>query len=252
MPTLEFAKLPLVEAAIRLTAARPLPLDLASAVQLHLAMKDRFSRIEDPLEVEHAPGRVGMIELQPGRLLGARYRDHAQGISVGVQPSLVSARWLQSPGGGASYPRFGSLSDALWFALERLRSVFRDVRFDVANMSYTNFVKINAATVSEFLERYFVPNVRPAIMEPNNQFHGLNISWRSAEDIDLRLVIERGEAQLTPVRSEGYKITTIAGIRFEEIDVPVEPVTRIHDRLQVLFGSILSESAKREWGHAES
>ncbi len=251
MPTLEFTKLPLVEAAIRLTAARPLPLDLASAVQLHLAMKERFPRIEDPLEAEHAPGRAAMIELQAGRLLGARYRDPAHGLSVGVQPSLVSVRWLQSPGGTVTYPRFEALSDALWFALEKLRTVFRDVRFDVANMSYTNFVHTNAATVSEFLDRYFIANVRPAIMEPTNQFHGLNISWRSAEDIDLRLVIERGEAQLT-VRSEGYKITTVAGIRFDEADRPVESVKTIHDRLQVLFESILSESAKREWGHAKS
>lgn len=251
MPTLEFTKLPLVEVAIRLTAARPLPLDLASAVQLHLEMKERFPRIEDPLEAEQAPGRAAMIELQAGRLLGARYRDHAQGFSVGVQPSLVLIRWLQSPG-RATYPRFPAFSDALWFALEKLRAVFRDVRFDVANMSYTNFVQTNAATVSEFLDRYFVPSVRPAIMEPSNQFHGLNISWRSAEDIDLRLVIERGQAQLTPVTSEGYKITTVAGIRFEEVDVPSDPVARLHDRLQILFESILSEAAKKEWGHAKS
>ncbi|MCM3881161.1 MAG: hypothetical protein ND807_13715 [Vicinamibacterales bacterium] len=171
---------------------------------------------------------------------------------MGVQPSLVSVRWIQSPGGGTPYPRFLSLSGALWFTIEKLQSVFQDVRFEVANMSYTNFVKTSAATVSQFLERYFVPIVRPAIIEPENHFHDLNISWRSADDIDLRLIIERGEAHVTPIKSEGYKITTVAGIRFSEIAVPVAPVTKIHDKLQALFDSILSDSAKTEWGYAQS
>jgi uncharacterized protein (TIGR04255 family) len=251
MPSLEFGQLPLVEVTIRLSAVRPLPFSVTSAVNLHSALKSRLPVIDDLVELEPAPGRMPIIEFGPGRILGARYRDPARGIYVGVQHSVVFARWIRDD--DKPYPRFSTLNNVLWFAVEQLQKEFGDVRFDVANMSYTNFVPKNAASVQEFLDRYFVEAVRPKVMKDADQFHDLNMSWRSTDAVDLRLGIERGEAALSsPIkRSEGYKIVTVAGTRFAEGASPEAVVAQLHDKLQVLFESILSPDAKKEWGYAQ-
>lgn len=255
MPSLEFANLPLIEVVIRLTISKPVPLDLAAAAQLHLALRDRLPIIEQPLEVEHTPGRPTLLELHPGRLLAAHYRDDASGLVIGVQPSLLFARWSASSrqgSSGTSYPHFPRMAETLWFAAASLRQVFGEARFEIANMSYTNFVKTSDASVSQFLDRYFLAGVRPAILEPSDTFHTLNISWRRSDETDLRLVIERGEIPRTPITAEdGYKILTVAGRRFPENVEPKTFVQSVHDHLQELFRSILSDHAKVEWGYAQ-
>jgi uncharacterized protein (TIGR04255 family) len=251
MPSLEFENLPLAEVVIRLTPTRPLPFNVAFAVNLSSALKDRLPEIDDLVEFEPPPGRTSIMEFATGRLFGARYKDPERGVHLGVQNSLVYVRWVRDS--KKAYPRFSVLNDLLWFSIEKLRAIVSDIRFDVANMSYTNFVVTKASNVTDFLDRYFLKIARPEIIEQSERFHGLNISWQTDQKIDLRLAIERGGATLdNPInREEGYKITTVAGVRFAEDPAPKDAVKLLHDRLQILFHSILSDDAKKEWGHVQ-
>jgi len=248
MPSLEFANLPLVEVAVRLALAEPLPLSLARLADLFGRVRERFSLMDDAPNVEASPGR-GDISVHLRRATAVRYEGHAQGLVLTVQPALVVMRWLASARGPA-YPRFSALEDELWRCVADLEAVFPEsrVRFDVANMTYLNFIETGATSVEEIIGRYFSDSVRPPAMPSDVRFHSINLSWRKA--VDLRLIVERGEAYVGPEPMVGYRLVTVSGDAFTAEARPQAKVRELHDVLQELFLAVISDFAKKEWGYA--
>ena len=248
MPSLEFNRLPLVEVVVRLALATPLPVTLRELTRVHERLKSRFPHVAEPSPMEAAPGGAQPL-LTFGPIRAAIYSGHESGLLYTLQPTMVAFRWRGGTKDAAPYPRFTRLTDELWRCLEDTEAVIgRPLAFDVANMSYIDFVQTNDHKPLETVGKYFTAERWPGFLARASQFESQNVSWAEGE-VEHRLIFERGVVQHDHERNNGCLITTVAGMRFEPRERPSDEVQLLHDALIKLFEETLSDEAKEEWGY---
>lgn len=245
---LDFGNLPLVEAAVRASFAEPLPLRFSTIYEAHQRLKDKFPHLSEPERHEVAPGVSETLELKPGSLTGVILTHNRKGLSATVQNRLAVVRWVKSfPKDAPEYPGFAELRDSLWEVV----SVFQEVSgisslpVAVVNMSYVNFIDVkDPATV---LKRYFSDLVQIKATENAERIHQVELSWRE-DGVDLRFRLQHVEAKVGDQVKDGFQLTTIAGMDVSgQQDDPKQKLEAVHDRLQELFFSLLSDHAREEW-----
>jgi uncharacterized protein (TIGR04255 family) len=246
---LDFGNLPLVEAAVRASLESPVPLKFATINSVKERLAPDFPRLEEPERIEVPPGVSDAgVSFGPGQIPGAVYAGNARGLIVTLQSQVIVARWLKkATENGYEYPRFQSLSHALWRTLDAMTEVSgqRLPRVVVVNISYVNFLAV--PHTEPVLSTYFseMAHVRAAL--DAEQVLKVEASWRERGAIDLRFDMVQVTAQVGEESIEGYRLTTAAGTRLTGSCDPRACLDKIHDRLQVFFADLISERAKNEW-----
>ena len=248
---LDFDNLPLVEAAVRVSFESPVELtfSIVNGVHEHIGDND-FPQVSEPQQLEAPPG-VGesAVALGPGKISGVVYMGGPQGLAVTLQSQVVVARWVkQVADESPPYPRFPALRDTAWKTVEAFAGVCQRATLPVAavNMSYVNFLKTDDA--AGVLKTYFSRLAQVQATERAAHIHKVEFSWREHDGTDLRFRLEKVTAQVGDEAIDGYRLTTIAGIRLTQpSDDSNEKLEHVHDRLQVFFRDLISEQAKKEW-----
>lgn len=250
---LEFSNLPLVEAAIRFTLVTPIPLTYSIVFGIKEKLGNEFPALIEPPKIEAAPGIESVIRIKPGGLIGAVYTGNSQGLVLSIQNHVLSARWtrevsLNSP----PYPRYEAMRSVLFklfTALTSMRSNNPPVIL-VANIFYVNFVTI--PHTESVLERYFSNSVHLPIFDAAKKIQKLEAAWGDNNNVDLRFELQQATAEFAEGQPpmEGYQLTTAAGRRLSDNVDPSHALDDLHDRLQIFFAELISDTAKKEWGFA--
>jgi uncharacterized protein (TIGR04255 family) len=246
---LKFDNLPLVEAVVRTSFNGPKALSYQMVNAVARELQHSFPRLDEATQFEVAPGRAGtQVEIGPAYLPAAVYTGHTSGLSVSLQPDVIVTRWAKHPGlEQADYPRYESLRDALWEAVEAFRKASGDEYPGIAvvNMSYVNFIRVpNPAAV---VRDYFSNDAQVGIMGDVKQVRKLEAAWNGADDVDVRFALDQASAKLPEGVTPGYRLTTAAGLRLGESTDAKSGLDRVHEVLQEFFVHLISERAKREW-----
>lgn len=246
---LDFGNLPLIEAAVRVSfhGSVPLSYDIVNLVADQL--KATFPQLTEPKQIEIAPG-IGPspTEFGPAFLPGAVYSGHAAGLTLSVHPQVIVARWVKrSEPGERDYPRYPALRDALWSAVEAFRKASGDKYpgIGIVNMSYVNFLP--SSDPGSVLKDYFSDQVQVGAMNSARCVRKLEAAWSESDDLDTRFAIEQVTARLADSVTEGYRLTTAAGLRLAESLDAKSALEKIHNVLQEFFLKLISERAKKEW-----
>jgi len=251
---LDFGNLPLVEAAVRASFNGPKPLTYSLVNLVANELGPSFPRLEEPKQLEVAPG-AGEIPftIGPGYLSGAVYTGNTDGLSVSVQPQVIVARWVKHPSlQNPAYPRFPALRGALWSAVEAFRKGCGDdyPGISVVNMSYVNFVA--SSDPAGFLKTYFSPESQLRAMDKARQVRKLEAGWSEGDDLDVRFAVEQAAAKVPDGVTQGFRLTTAAGLRLGESVDAKSGLETVHDTLQDFFLRLISPEARREWELQES
>jgi len=246
---LDFGNLPLIEAAVRATLSAKVPLTYAIVDSVRARLSSSFPLLTEPQQLEVAPG-VGHVVLEggPSYLPGAVFTGHAEGLSVSVHPQVVVARWVkQYIPAETNYPRYPKLREAIWGTVESFRQGVGAESFpalSVVNMSYVNFLpQADPTSIRSYLSaRAYLPAFQNA-----RQIRKHEASWSEEEGLDVRFALEQVTAKLGTQLSEGYRLTTAAGLRLAESVDAKSGLDRVHDVLQGFFLSLISDKATREW-----
>lgn len=245
---LDFGNLPLVEAAVRASLIMPVQLTYAVVNAVGARLQAGFPIVTEPQQFEMAPG-IGLSpsEFGPSQLPGAVYAGHKSGLSVGVFPQLVVARWVkQYVPSETQYPRYSSLRDALWTGVDAYRRCVGDgfPIISVVNMSYVNFL---SQSDPESVRAYLSDRAELRAMSEARKIRKLEAAWSKTEDLDVRFALEQVTAKLGGGIKDGYRLTTAAGIRLAESLDAKSALERVHETLQDFFLELISEYARNEW-----
>ena len=245
---LDFGNLPLIEATVRASFSTKVPLTFKFINDVYKRIESRFPTLEEPKQIEVAPGIVGPFQMSPLQITGALFSGNKQGLCVTLQDQVIVARWLkQFIMEGPAYPRFPALREALWEIVAACKKTCGPVErpIHVLNMSYVNFLKL--AHTSTVLEKYFSDKVQVQITNSAEQTHKLEIAWRDPDGTDLRFVLEQITAEVEQEKIEGYRLTTAAGRSLSPTDDGKAILDEVHQRLQFFFLDVLSKEARTEW-----
>lgn len=252
--TLNFGNLPLIEAAVRTSFNSLKPLSYALINSIHSDLRSEFPALTESKQLEVAPGAGGtQVEISPAYLPGAVYTGHRSGLSLSVQPQVIVARWVKYPSlHGPAYPRYAALREALWSAVEAFRTACGDdyPGIAVVNMSYVNFIPVSDPAA--VLKTYFSDEAQLGAMARARQVRKLEAAWSEVDDVDVRYAVEQAAAKLPDGVTQGYRLTTAAGLRLGESTDAKSGLEKIHRTLQEFFLKLISERAKSEWQLAES
>lgn len=246
---LDFDNLPLIEASVRASfnAAKSLTFSLLNSTASEL--KSEFPILSEAKQLEAAPGATGIqFEFGPGVIAGAEYSGNKDGVTVSVQPQVIVARWAKLPGlTTLLYPRYDVLQGCLWRAVEAFRKASGDEfpGIAVVNMSYVNFIR--ASDPAAVLRTYFSDLAQLGALRTVRQVRKLEAAWNEDDDLDVRFSIEQAVAKLPDGATNGYCLTTAAGLRLAESLDAKSGLAKVHDRLQTFFLQLISGEAKKEW-----
>ncbi|MCH8806692.1 MAG: hypothetical protein IH986_11460 [Planctomycetes bacterium] len=245
---MDFGNLPLIEAAVRASfhGSVPLSYDIVNLVADRL--KPTFPQLAEPKQIEIAPGAgPSPAEFGPAFLPGAVYSGHVAGLTLSLHPQVIVSRWVKQFGRGERYPRYPALRDALWSAVEAFREASGDKYPGTAivNMSYVNFLPSSDA--ESVLKTYFSDQVQVGAMGSARRVRKLEASWSESDDLDVRFAIEQVTARLADSVTEGYRLTTAAGLRLAESLDAKSALEKIHEVLQEFFLVLINDHAKKEW-----
>lgn len=247
---LNFKNLPLLESAVRASFQAPTTLSYDLVLQVHQALHDTFPLLREPRQVEVAPGYGPTpTEFGPGLLPGALYEGDRSGVVVSLHPQLIIARWVKQFGvHEPPYPRYTVLRDALWRGVAAFRRVAGEgfPGVGVVNMSYVNFVVPRVAGTSVL--RFLSEQARPALLARKARTRKLEASWAENDAVDIRFALEEATLAISQPKTDGYRLTTAAGLRLSETLDASTALDRVHARLQTFFLDLMSPDAKTEWG----
>ncbi|MHC4696881.1 MAG: TIGR04255 family protein [Planctomycetota bacterium] len=246
---LDFGNLPLVEAAVRISFNNAIGLTYAIVNSIEGELKPRFPNLTEPKQIEVAPGAgVSPAEFGPGYLPGAVFTGHKSGVSLSVHPQVIVARWVKHPAlTKQEYPRYPALRDSLWTAVEAFRQACGDEfpGIAVVNMSYVNFIP--SSDPASIVKTYFSDEAQLQAMRNARQVRKLEAAWTEDDDLDVRFALEQATAKLPDRVSQGYRLTTAAGLRLAPSTDAKSGLAKIHDRLQIFFLKLISKQARDEW-----
>lgn len=241
-------KLPLIEAAVRLTLSDPIDLTFRLIFDLHEGLKSEFPDLDQVSEgLDPSPGISEQFQITPASIHGTVFAGHRDGISIKVQQHLLAVRWRRGFGeSGPDYPRFDALNDALWRVvriLEEVRS--KPAPIVVVNMSYANFVTVSDR--GSVIRDYFAPATNISIADGATLMHKFEGSWREGDRIDVRFLIQSSKTEVDGEKVDGFNLTTAAGSVIDEPMRAPDTLVGIHGRLQTFFKELISDRAKDEW-----
>ena len=246
---LVFHNLPLVEAAVRASFNAPKPLTYSLVNSIARELSPSFPKVDEPKQLEVAPGAgETQFAFGPGCLPGAVYTGQKDGLFVSVQPQVIVARWVKHPSlQNPAYPRFPALRGALWSAVEAFRKGCGDdyPGISVVNMSYVNFVA--SSDPAGFLKTYFSSEAQLRAMNNARQVRKLEAGWSESNDLDVRFAVEQAAAKGPDGATQGFRLTTAAGLRLGESVDAKSGLETVHDTLQEFFLRLISKEARREW-----
>ena len=250
---LDFGNLPLVEAVVRVSFEPPLSLTFNIINGVGERLRPDFSAPIVLDRVETAPGiHEHTVQIGPGHIPGAVYKGNDDALVITLQGQVIVARWLKAtPEQGSEYPRYPALHRALWRAMDALRQASNTPsRTTVVNMSYVNFLRI--AHTEPVLDRYFSRLAHVDAVANADQIHKVELAWRDDDGIDLRYKLEQVSAKIADETIEGYRLTTVAGVRLPDQTNEKARLDCVHTRLQTFFRDLISERAKKEWQFQEN
>lgn len=246
---LNFGNLPLVEAVVRASFAKPLELKFSAITDVHNKLKDAFPQITESKVYEPAPGMTEeTVRIGPGHITGVVFAGNPAGLQSTLQSRVAVVRWVkQLISEAPTYPRFPALRTALWQVVEAVKAAYglESLPIAVVNLSYVNFIRVT--DFSTVLTRYFSELVHVRATENAEEIRKLEVSWRE-HGIDLRFQLEKVSATFGEDVVDGCRLTTIAGMYVPTPDGDEkETLEEVHTRLQVFFRDVISKRAKKEW-----
>ncbi len=245
---LNFGNLPLVEAVVRATFAKPIKLTFSKINAVHAELKDSFPVLTEPQHHDAAPGVTEKVGFGPGHITGVVFDAHKDGLAATFQSHVAVLRWVrQFTSDPSKYPRFAAMRDAIWQVTEAVKAAYEldSLPITVVNMSYVNFIPVT--DFSKVLVHYFSPLVHVRATENAEEIRKVELSWRE-NGIDLRFRLEKISATLGDNTTDGCRLTTVAGIYVPEPNGDAkEKLEDAHARLQVFFRDVISDRAKKEW-----
>ncbi len=246
---LDFANLPLVEVCARVSFESPVTLTYATVNGVYDRLRSSFPALTEPTRFEAPPGiEDAALAVGPGKITGAVYTGHSQGLNITLQGQVIVARWVKRVGDEVSeYPRFPVLSQALWDALQAFREVAAGQvsRIVVANMSYVNFLRIRHS--APVLSRYFSDLAQVRATQNAKEIHKTEVAWSESDGVDLRYRLEQVTAKVADEKVDGYRLTTAAGTRLDTGADVTRTLDVVHNRLQLFFRDLISDEARKEW-----
>ena len=90
---LDFENLPLIEAVLRLSFAKPIALNFAAVTGIHEKVRKRFPEVNEPAFLEAAPGLDELALPNPLGVSGAIFAGDGNGIRV--QNWSFKANWIE-------------------------------------------------------------------------------------------------------------------------------------------------------------
>lgn len=247
--SLEFDSLPLIQVSAKLVASQPIPFNVDTLMQIREGTKEVFPLMEQSQIINQPPGRA-FFSVAFGSPIGLKLSGTADGVSALVQSDMIEVSWASpNPLEPSAYPRFNRIKSLI----EHLLACWQEVSheqgdFDVASMAYTNMLKFEAWPTVADLKSYAIIDFGPKLSD-DKPLHSLDLSWK--EDVDTRL-----DARITCAISGDGSITsphamalaTTAGCQFEPTRDPLTYLILVHDYLQSMFGGLITDRARKEWG----
>jgi hypothetical protein len=112
-------------------------------------------------------------------------------------------------------------------------------------MSYVNFIP--ASDPAAVLKTYFSSDAQLPAMDKARQVRKLEAAWSEGDDLDVRFALEQAAAKLPDGVTQGFRLTTAAGLRLGESMDAKSGLEKVHDALQEFFFGLISPHAKKEW-----
>jgi uncharacterized protein (TIGR04255 family) len=245
--TLEFERLPLVEAAVRFSYTTPFEMSYELFLSLSSSLGETFT---GPFELPNFETPPGIAELSmpiPPKLSGAMFREVETGIRVLVEPQLALVRWLHSPTPPVRpYPRYTHLrtiADRMLQALANSSAAW--LKPTVVNMVYVNFLTEDVSLMpTEFLK----DNAFPPEFRGKEQYNTFEIGYRDTDGADITIDVKSAYQRIHGGEQPGYRFATASGVRPVGAAVPLQSADMVHEKLQNLFVNLISERAKEAWG----
>lgn len=240
--SLEFDNLPLVEVATRLTLAKPQPMKLATVDKYREALRGFFDTIDDTQRFEVPPGYNGNLQVEPGKISAVVLTSKQSPVVLYVQADLLAIRW-EAGTVGEDYPRYEKMRKIAETAWRTAREILPEARVRVANMSYSNLMRMDTGDLRAFFSSAVqIPSSADAL-------HSTEVSWRLDDNVDLRFKLEKGRLEALDQKEpeEAYRFTTAAGKILSEGEDPMEVLDSVHDALIRVFPSLISTHAKKQW-----
>lgn len=245
---LDFKNLPLIEATVRVGLRAPVALNFQVIDRMRKTVRHSFPIISDPNRFELLGVPQGSIEFRPGSITGVAYTGHTAGLILTAQSQLVSVCWLRQVGMDVpDYPRYPVLRDALWHGVDAFQQAVaaEQCEIAVANLSYKNFLDVSDS--AGVLRKYFSDQAQVKATRDAQEIQQVEFAWRGLDSVDLRFRLQKITAQRGDDTTEGYELTTAAGILLGNDADPKVGLDRLHDRLLAFFKSVISERAAKEW-----
>jgi uncharacterized protein (TIGR04255 family) len=221
-------------------------------------VQERFPSFVDLDQVEPGlPGRSPTtFAVVPGSAgfghFGFRYTGGESGLDLCLQQNLLAIRWNKKfDSTSLPYPRFDAIEDNLWWATSILRDTLPLPNFTALNMRYANFVPTGETSAGTVLKDYFSEATWIRFLDAATLLHGVDVSWREADQIDRRFALSRGESKDGATAVQGFLLATVAGAQVLPGQSPQHRLSELHDFLQKFFAELISDRAKEEWGLVE-
>ncbi|MGI8923351.1 MAG: hypothetical protein ACR2HJ_04820 [Fimbriimonadales bacterium] len=222
MQSLEFDKLPLIEATCNLVYAEPRELSLDMLCELRQALRPMSlepHQFTSSLAGSPVPFAF-MVGVTPGSTFGSE-----SGLTLTAGTGALSASWRRGSE-TAKYVRYATLREALTKAAGVINPAV-----GIVNMAYVNLAGVAGALPRDLLDAALWP---PIAFDAVKDY---NVAWDLPSGIEFRL-------QVTP-QEANFLITTAAGIRIA--DNWGDELERIHAALQETFDRIITDRAKEVW-----
>ena len=242
--SLEFDKLPLVEAAVRFSFDSALEVDFRAA-QAVLDKVTKFDNLDLPSQIEVPPGiENALLVVGPNVPNAFSLTGHAQGITLTLQRQLLAAKWQRTPE-SAEYPRYDLLRESLSELCKAMPGSI--ARVAVVNIVYVNFIPTKDVG-ARFIQKYFGEVAQVGLFKDAARVQQFTAAWRASPTIDLRVDLRHAVRN----KADGQRLLTAGGSRIQPEDDPFSRLDEVHDELQRCFLELISDEAKREWGYRET
>jgi len=245
-----FTNLPLVEVSVRFTLEETLPFGLPFIGELRDLLRGVHPAVEDAPFVL-PPGSTMFLPTNIGQVGAVRFVGGPEGLILHVQPDLVGIFWsiASTP---LQYPLHQSLFRQMSTLLAEIRMAtgMESVPVKSVNMTYAKLLPAPLGQAADVVERYYGNSLMVPHLHNVPQFHELNVSWRTEQNIDLRFHVQYASVQIGATQTAGYTISDSGGMLLNG-QSPMGGLEIVHTELTRYFVGSITKHAKKEWGFLE-
>lgn len=242
--SLQFDKLPLVEAAVRFSFDNPLEVDFRAA-QTILGKLAKFDNLDLPSQIEVPPGiEQPLLVAGPNVPNAFSLTGHEEGVTLTLQRQLLAAKW-QLTREFCRYPRYALLRESLRELVDAMQETAASVA--VVNIVYVNFIPTKNVGAS-FVKKYFAEIAQVGLFKDAAKVQQFTAAWRASPTIDLRVDLRHAKRN----QADGQRLLTAGGSRIQPEDNPFSMLDEVHDKLQQCFLEMISDEARLEWEYGRT